>query len=175
MQHEADTLPTLSVDLVAAAQRSRGPLAHLAESTLRALEQRYRMYLLLRSRNFDQIFAPTESIDEMWHLHMLHPCAYANDCYAIFGKILDHNPGFGHAAGELPILIAHFESTRALWEAEFGTPYVEDEGIGATQYAGRLPRGVIMCADEEGRPKPKPEPAPKPKPKPSRTSVSPAH
>lgn len=163
-------LPTLSVDLVRAARQSRGPLSRLSPSVLRKLEERYRMYLRLKSKNFDSVFAPTEVIDEMWHLHMLHPRAYAKDCLAIFGTILDHNPGFGAAEGELPTLLADFEHTGELWEAEYGTPYVNPEMlVGERRTAVATTHGVVMCEDKKG---PEPEPKPRPQPKPTREAIA---
>ena len=70
--------------------------------------------------------APTRDIDLFWHMHMLSPLAYYKDCMMQFGKILDHDGGFGKGHGELPVLRKVFARTAELWEAEYGEPYCED-------------------------------------------------
>lgn len=84
----------------------------------------YERFLLLIQQHRDVSVAPTRAIDRMWHLHMLHPRAYAADCNALYGEVLDHDGGFGATPEEEPILRATFEETARLWEAMFGTPYV---------------------------------------------------
>ena len=68
--------------------------------------------------------APTRDIDEMWHLHMLRPRAYYQDCIRLFGKVLDHDGGFGKGEGELPALMSAFDQTAALWLSEYDEPYL---------------------------------------------------
>jgi hypothetical protein len=70
--------------------------------------------------------APTQDIDLFWHLHMLAPVAYQRDCLHLFGKVLDHDGGFGNDPAELPELKRVFAETAALWEGECGEPYRED-------------------------------------------------
>jgi hypothetical protein len=57
---------------------------------------------------------------------MLAPVAYVRDCLRLFGKILDHDGGFGKDASELPALKDAFIRTAEMWEAEYGEPYRED-------------------------------------------------
>ena len=115
------TLPVLGVDLVAAARRSRGPLAGLAVEQLISTLEDYRRFLFLVSLDPSRRLIPTGGIDEMWHLHMLHPVAYLTDCMAIFGFLLDHDPGFGETQEESPVLIESAARTAELWEATFGS------------------------------------------------------
>jgi len=61
----------------------------------------------------------------MWHLHMLSPVAYHCDCMRLFGYLLDHDGGFGHAEEELPVLQKTFNQTAILWEQAFREPYVD--------------------------------------------------
>src|SRR6478672_10739802 len=75
----------------------------------------------------DRPLTPTRDIDQIWHLHMLHPRAYHQDCEAILGEVLDHDGGFG-AGDEEPELLRLFEETAGLWEAKFGEPYVGEPG-----------------------------------------------
>lgn len=134
-------LPTLSADLVKVAKTSRGPLNGYGTTTLVAIERQYRMFLMLIKKHRDTVIAPTELIDEMWHLHMLHPVAYAADCKRILGFVLDHNPGFGSEHGELPELLTAFSSTETMWEKEFGEQYV----VSFIEKVTLLPTGVVMC------------------------------
>jgi hypothetical protein len=67
--------------------------------------------------------APARDVDRMWHLHMLHPRAYAADCQRLFGFLLDHDGGFGAAPDELPVLQQVFAETAALWAVEYGEDY----------------------------------------------------
>ncbi|MDM8005900.1 MAG: glycine-rich domain-containing protein-like [Phycisphaerae bacterium] len=115
----------VSVDLVRAAERSED-FAHVPRRELERDAADYERFLLLAQRNPDVPLAPTKAIDRMWHLHMLNPRAYYDDCMRLFAEILDHDGGFGSTAEELPVLAATFENTALLWEHEFGVPYVGD-------------------------------------------------
>ena len=115
----------VSVNLVAAAQKSRGPLGKLSVEVLEVLDRRYRMFLQLCKKYPRMHMSPTGDIDEMWHLHMLHPKAYYHDCIRNFGCILDHNPGFGLASdAEWAQLKVQFGAVESLWAEEFGESYV---------------------------------------------------
>lgn len=112
----------ISIDLVEAARRSETLKAQPVED-LRRNARDYERFLNLVKRHGGPV-APTRAIDEMWHLHMLHPVAYFNDCTRLFGRILDHDGGFGTDPAERPILGRVFARTAALWKKEFGVPYV---------------------------------------------------
>lgn len=161
MNIQGDTLPHLSFDYVKAAKRSRSVLASLNEEQIETLAAGYRRFLLLKSKYPTLAVAPIEIIDEMWHLHMLHPRAYYDDCMKVFGQILDHSPGFGSGDGEYSRLTQVFDRTGELWMREFGEPYC----------LPNLPfQNLIVCADEEedqpdqpakpADPKPGPDSAP---------------
>jgi hypothetical protein len=115
---------TLSVDLVRASYRASTFPQEWSLEKREAEAKRYEMFLKLAAKTRGRA-TPTLEIDELWHLHMLHPVAYYRDCMHLFGHILDHDGGFGTAAGELPILKASFRQFAADWLAEYGTPYVE--------------------------------------------------
>ena len=123
----------ISVDLLRAADRSDSfPDDWSVERTYRALTD-YERFLRLAAKHPDEPLAPTRDIDEMWHLHMLHPVAYAGDCKRLLGYVLDHDGGFGKGDGELPVLQKVFERTRRLWEAEFGVTYGPATGDAMTK------------------------------------------
>jgi len=120
-------LPTISLDVVSASQKTNGPLRGLSSSALKRSETRYRRFLALILKYPEELLAPARDIDEIWHLHMLHPRAYAEDSLRIFGSILDHDGGFGKAnAEELAVLESVFARTAALWQEEFNEEYVGD-------------------------------------------------
>ena len=73
-------IPRLSIDLIARAKKSETPIASLPDAALLEIEDRYRIFLFLIQTYSDVAFAPSKDIDEMWHLHMLKPRAYYEDC-----------------------------------------------------------------------------------------------
>jgi hypothetical protein len=121
---------TLSIDLVQAARRSE-TLRHLTAADSARQIRAHERFLLLTQRHGGPV-APTREIDEIWHLHMLHPVAYHADCTRLFGRILDHDGGFGTEPEERPVLGKVFARTAALWQAEFGEPYVATLGAAPT-------------------------------------------
>src|SRR5207302_10867328 len=88
-------LPTLTVDLVKAARKTEGTLSRESDEELESAVRRYHMWLYLVRKYPEAQVSPSRDIDEIWHLHMLHPRAYFEDCMRIFGEILDHDGGFG--------------------------------------------------------------------------------
>jgi uncharacterized protein DUF1399 len=125
----------ISVDLLRAAGRSESFPKEWSEEKRRRALDRYGKFLRLAAKYPDTRLAPCRDIDEFWHLHMLHPVAYARDCDRLFGGLLDHDGGFGKAPEEEPVLIGVWTETARLFELEFGEQYREpDEGVesGAT-------------------------------------------
>lgn len=124
--------PVISIDLVDAARRSETfPKDWTPEQTRTAIV-RYERFLKLVALDPRRPVAPTREIDVIWHLHMLSPRAYYQDCQRLFGTILDHNGGFGTEAHEIPILKATFEETARLWEQTYGEPYVDRSASAST-------------------------------------------
>jgi hypothetical protein len=120
-------VPSISIDIAAAARRSESPLAGADEQTIRTAELRYRKFLGLVAKYPDVDLSPARDIDEVWHLHMLQPRAYVEDCNRIFGDILDHDGGFGKdSEQQYQDLLAVFDHTAALWSSEYSEPYVTD-------------------------------------------------
>ena len=116
----------ISVDLIAAAGKSEsGFFARKTKRVITAAFARYQKWLALMSRYPSTRVSPARDIDEMWHLHMLHPVAYHRDCLVNFGDIIDHDGGFGATPDEAPILLEIFQETSALWEKEYGEPYTD--------------------------------------------------
>ena len=63
---------------------------------------------------------------------MLHPQAYYDDCMRLFGRILDHDGGFGKSADEVPQLARVHQRTARLWMEAYGTEYMEQPQETAT-------------------------------------------
>ncbi len=125
----------VSVDLVAASYRSTGFPQDWTREKRETEAARYEQFLVLAAKHPGKRATPTREIDEFWHLHMLHPVAYHEDCQRLFGRVFDHDGGFGTGPGELPVLKTAFREFAARWQDEYGAPYVGempgDEG-GAT-------------------------------------------
>lgn len=122
----ADVDIALSVDLVAASHRSDTFPQEWNDERRRFACGRYRKWLALKRDHLHSAMAPTHDIDLFWHLHMLSPVAYYRDCMANFGKLLDHDGGFGKAADELPLLKQVFLRTASWWEKKYREPYRDD-------------------------------------------------
>lgn len=117
---------TLSVDLLRASYRSDDfPRDWSHDQRAHALV-RYQKWLGLKIANATVRLAPTRDIDLFWHLHMLSPVAYFRDCKRYFGRLLDHDGGFGKDPSEVDQLRTIFEQTARLWESSYGEPYLED-------------------------------------------------
>jgi len=126
--NEAPSAPiTITADLFAAAKKSPSFPKDWDDAKIRGEIARYGKFLTIARKYPGQPLAPTKDIDEIWHLHMMHPRAYSEDCMRLFGDILDHDGGFGAVPEELPQLKATFNRTAELWKKEFGEPYVEGE------------------------------------------------
>lgn len=64
------------------------------------IEDLYRKFLALNMRYPDRKICPTGPIDLFWHAHILDTRAYAQDCNALFGRMLHHFPYFGMRGSE---------------------------------------------------------------------------
>jgi len=83
------------------------------------IEKAYRRLLTLRAMYPALPLAPTPDIDRFWHAHILDTRKYAQDCAAIFGEFLHHNPHLG-LCNDLPDLQRAAATLRDLYEREFG-------------------------------------------------------
>ncbi len=87
--------------------------------TQRAIEE-YRKFLWIAA-TADREVTPPKSVDEVWHLHILHTRSYFDDlCRDTLGFLLHHNPGDGSPADAR--FTKNYNSTLALYEAAFGPP-----------------------------------------------------
>lgn len=121
-----ETPAPVSIDLLAASYRSDTFPDDWTREQRELSLQRYHKWLLLKQRHPTARLAPTRDIDLFWHLHMLSPVAYFRDCSRLFGRLLDHDGGFGRGPGELPQLQEVFARTARWWEEAYGEAYRED-------------------------------------------------
>ncbi|MEC0546024.1 hypothetical protein D3797_000205 [Bacillus subtilis] len=113
-------LPEFSFSLVEACKKFGRYFEGKNASELEKMVKEYQMFWGLLKKYPKQPFSPTKSIDEVWHLHMLHPQYYYTDCIEYFDGILSHNAGFGKTEEERPVLDEIFEQGNDIWEKEYG-------------------------------------------------------
>lgn len=116
----------VSIDLVRASYRAESFPEDWTEADRAHSAARYAKWLRLKQLHPTRRLAPTRDIDMFWHLHMLAPVAYHRDCVALFGRVLDHDGGFGRQPDELEELKRVFAETSELWEQTYGEPYRAD-------------------------------------------------
>jgi len=83
------------------------------------MEDYYRKWLAIHVCYPDLAVAPSEKLDEYWHMHILDTKKYMEDCQLVFGYYLHHYPYFG-LEGDKENLNSGFETTRKLFKHHFG-------------------------------------------------------
>ena len=82
--------------------------------------QFYKEWLALQVHYEDLSFAPSELIDEFWHVHILDTRKYLADCQKIKGELIHHYPYFGLTEQENEIVLEQgFELTKKLYQHHF--------------------------------------------------------
>jgi len=88
-----------------------------------SIEQAYKNYLTMLAKYPDDAeeILLAENVDEFWHTHILQTIKYTEDCEAVFGKYLHHNPHIGEVTqADMEKRAALAEKTRRLYQQEFG-------------------------------------------------------
>jgi hypothetical protein len=88
-----------------------------------SIESAYKTYLSMLVKNPDDAedIMLSKDVDEFWHTHILQTIKYHEDCEAVFGKYLHHQPHIGELGREdLLKRDQAAEKTRRLYEREFG-------------------------------------------------------
>jgi hypothetical protein len=88
-----------------------------------SIEAAYKTYLtmLVKYPDHAEDIMLSKDVDEFWHTHILQTMKYAQDCQAVFGNFLHHEPHVGErTAADLEKRTAMAEKTRALYAREFG-------------------------------------------------------
>lgn len=113
----------VSIDLRRLMALSDGPLKELSDKEKDQVVSRYIQFLRLCREHVDKWLAPAQDIDELWHLHMLSPCHYYNDCIYNFGEILNHDfKGVQEPPLSRESIISN---TCKLWRSKFGEEMCE--------------------------------------------------
>lgn len=101
-------------------QSARYPLPRWTEKDASIAIQLYKNFLKLQKKYWlKHSLVPTREIDECWHNHILYTKDYTQDCLAIYGNYLHHQPA-DESEPELIKLAAEFAKTKELYLAEFG-------------------------------------------------------
>jgi hypothetical protein len=99
-----------------------------------SIERAYKTYLSMLVKNPDDAedIMLSKDVDEFWHTHILQTIKYHEDCEAVFGKYLHHQPHIGELTeADIARREALAEKTRVLYEREFG-----DARISGTAWTG---------------------------------------
>ena len=88
-----------------------------------SIEVAYKTYLSMVAKYQDHAedILLSNDVDEFWHTHILQTMKYTDDCQAVFGKYLHHQPHIGEltqADHEKRARLA--EKTLQLYQREFG-------------------------------------------------------
>jgi hypothetical protein len=90
---------------------------------LDTMEGEYQKFLALHRANPDAKIVPCETVDTIWHQHILDTIAYRRDCERIFGRFIDHYPYFGtRGPDDAKSLIDCYDETLRLYRDAFGEP-----------------------------------------------------
>jgi len=91
------------------------------KEALNRAEKLYKEWLVLQYNYPELSLAPSELIDEYWHMHILDTRKYMEDCQFVFGYYLHHYPYFGLTKDEpKEMLNQGFELTKKLYNYHFG-------------------------------------------------------
>jgi len=81
----------------------------------------YREWLVLQVFYEALSFAPSELIDELWHVHILDTRKYMSDCISVKGEFIHHYPYFGITDQENEVVLeSGFALTKKLYMKHFG-------------------------------------------------------
>jgi len=109
-----------SIDFTSISYKLEKEYGWSKESLMRA-EPLYKEWLSLQSVYKHLSFAPSELVDEYWHMHILDTRKYMEDCQFIFGEYLHHYPYFGLTKNEpKKMLDQGFKLTKKLYKHHFG-------------------------------------------------------
>ena len=85
--------------------------------TIAATEANYRRFLALNILYPSEAHVVNKLVDDYWHQHILDTRKYAEDCEALFGEFLHHDPYFGvHGSEDMQRNREGFAITQQLWE-----------------------------------------------------------
>lgn len=104
--------------------------------------QLYKEWLTLQVLYENLSFAPSELVDEFWHIHILDTRKYYNDCVMIKGEMIHHYPYFGLTEQENEgVLKEGFSLTKKLYLHHFNHCQLGFEGALAASCGCRSGNG----------------------------------
>ncbi|AFY56145.1 Protein of unknown function (DUF1399) [Rivularia sp. PCC 7116] len=112
---------------------------------------RYKLFLYLKSVYPATGLVPTPEIDVVWHAHMeVNLIQYIQDCYYLFGYILNHCSAIYGEQNQATSLIHQqaFSTTKALFEEFFGFSILDNTSLHAAACADiPIDTNPAACAD----------------------------
>ena len=121
-----------------------------------SIEAAYKTYLtmLVKYPGDAEDIMLAEDVDEFWHTHILQTMKYAQDCQAVFGNFLHHEPHVGErTAADVEKRAAMAERTRQIYAKEFGeardvawSGHVTKDARGAYSAASIPPQAAAYSA-----------------------------
>lgn len=112
--------PNFSFNIVEACKKYGGFFETKSLDQIVEMVLEYKKFWAIIKKYPDNSFPPTKEIDEVWHLHMLFPQYYYDDCLDYFEVVLGHDAGFGKYEEEIPVINGLFDTANELWEKEYG-------------------------------------------------------
>jgi hypothetical protein len=128
---------------------------------------RYKTFLFVSYLYPEVLLVPTEEIDRVWHVHILHTRQYRGDCEMLFGRFIDHEPDselwgeshqphFDEAFAQTQALLALFEryfiqadsGETQLHQADTSESTENQPQLGSEGDKGNL----LLCPSACGRP-----------------------
>ena len=135
-----------SLDLIRCKMNDTPELGLDGEEVEMAVEE-YRRFLVLKMENPGVKLAPTDLMDKAWHTHILDTRRYAEDCQAIFGRFLHHQPSYKRTeSGERrDVLTRASEMMAKLYSERFGHDSLDRLSGCNTDDDGSACTGVSCC------------------------------
>ena len=97
------------------------------------------------------LLSPSFKVDQVWHMHMMHPKKYYADCLSLCGQIIDHNP-LGSKGDDAAKREDRFLNTKKLYFIHFNEipqPLIWDENfippVNQLQVPNASPRNSPSC------------------------------
>jgi len=117
--HVIDTLDLNVVidDLIAIKQLNEDSRNLTAK--VKKLSEQYKAFLYLNLKYPEEVLVPFPELDEFWHCHILHTKKYLDDCNAVFGYYLHHQPHRQKSLVDRQFYLTQYQRTCELVIREF--------------------------------------------------------
>jgi len=105
------TPSNLNLDIVREKLKAEGFMEQWLDKAI----LQYRRFLYLTQQYPEHTLVPNKAIGTVWREHILYTQKYTEDCDALFGEYLHHQPAFGWNIDFTP----HVQKTQELYLREF--------------------------------------------------------